>query len=74
MQAVSDFFAMGGHAGYIWPAFAVTFVGMVGLLFATLRGWRQSEQMLRSLRQERRRMPAAGDGPQRGAIEGDGGT
>lgn len=59
MQAISDFFAMGGHAGYIWPAFAVTLLAMIVLLFTTLRGWRQSEMVLKSLRQERRRMPAA---------------
>lgn len=60
MQAISDFFAMGGHAAYIWPAFAITLLAMVGLLFATMRGWRQSEATLRSLRQERRRAPPAG--------------
>lgn len=74
MQAITDFFAMGGHAGYIWPAFAVTLVAMVVLLFTTLRGWRQSEVVLKSLRQERRRMPAGGTAAQTSESEGGNGV
>ena len=60
MQALSTFFAMGGHAGYLWPAFAVSLLALAGLLWLTLRGWRQSEDILRMLRRERRRPVATG--------------
>lgn len=62
MQPLLDFFAMGGHAGYIWPAFAIALLSLVLLLFTTVRGWRQSEAILQALRQERRR-------PQAGTVE-----
>jgi heme exporter protein D len=34
---LSDFFAMGGYAGYVWSAFGITFLSMLILLFVSVR-------------------------------------
>jgi len=31
---MSDFFAMGGYAGYVWPAYVISFVVVSGLTYA----------------------------------------
>ena len=60
MQSLSAFFAMGGYAVYVWPAFLVTALVMIGQLAATLRTLHRREAALAALeaRQgERRRSP-----------------
>ena len=52
---MADFFAMGGYAAYIWPAYAVTALVLVGLLIASLRGLRAREATLRALEGSRPR-------------------
>lgn len=54
MTAVSEFLAMGGYARFVWPAFAVAAVIMVGLLVLSRRGLRANEMMLRRLQTARR--------------------
>ncbi|EJU9971579.1 heme exporter protein CcmD [Vibrio alginolyticus] len=36
-ESLSDFFAMGGYASYVWSAFGVTFLSMLILLITSLR-------------------------------------
>lgn len=49
MQTISDFLAMGGHAGFIWPAFIVS-VGLLAVLwFVSARGFKGSEKILEDL-------------------------
>ncbi|AIW13516.1 heme exporter protein CcmD [Vibrio europaeus] len=36
-ESLSDFFAMGGYAGYVWTAFGVTFGVMIVLLVLSVR-------------------------------------
>ncbi|EIU6804669.1 heme exporter protein CcmD [Vibrio parahaemolyticus] len=36
-ESLSDFFAMGGYASYVWSAFGITFLSMLILLIASLR-------------------------------------
>ncbi len=36
-ESLSDFFAMGGYAGYVWSAFGITFLSMLILLFVSVR-------------------------------------
>ena len=45
---------MGGHGAYIWPAYAITTIVIVGILIQTLRTMWQRELKLKILRQERR--------------------
>lgn len=36
-ESLSDFFAMGGYATYVWSAFGITFLSMIILLISSLR-------------------------------------
>ena len=70
MDAVNAFFAMGGYAAFIWPAFALTAVIMLGLLLQSRRQWRAQQAALEALQAAgggRRRRPvgstAAAAGP-----------
>lgn len=64
---MASFFEMGGYAGYVWPAYAVTAVVMGALLVASLRTLRNRETEFRLLQQarperaRRRQTPAAGN-------------
>ncbi|GMQ47182.1 heme exporter protein CcmD [Vibrio sp. 10N] len=35
-ESLSDFFAMGGYAAYVWSAFGITFLSMFILLFTSV--------------------------------------
>jgi heme exporter protein D len=51
---------MGGYARFVWPAYGVTAIVLVGLLWASLRGWRRQRSLLDLLsegRRARRRNP-----------------
>ncbi len=54
MDAIGQFFAMGGYAAYVWPAFAIVLVVMALMWFTGIHGWRKSEQTLAALRSNRR--------------------
>lgn len=55
-SSLSDFFAMGGYAGFVWPAYALTFLVFLGLLAVSLK----------RLNAARRKLEALGDpGPRR---------
>ncbi|HDY8064464.1 heme transporter CcmD [Vibrio vulnificus] len=36
-ESLSEFFAMGGYASYVWGAFGITFLSMLILLISSLR-------------------------------------
>jgi heme exporter protein D len=40
---MNEFFAMGGYAAYVWPAYGVAAVILAGLWMASLRGLRARE-------------------------------
>lgn len=52
---MSDFLAMGGHAAFIWPCYALTAVIMAGLLAISIRSMRQNEKLAEQLRRPRNR-------------------
>ncbi len=54
MDGMGQFFAMGGYAGYVWPAFAIVLIVMAALWFASDWSWRKSERTLAALRKNRR--------------------
>lgn len=57
MPDLDAFFAMGGYAAYVWPAYALTFVTFAGLLGWTLRALkarRRLEQELAAMGRSRR--------------------
>ncbi|MCP4328949.1 MAG: heme exporter protein CcmD [Alphaproteobacteria bacterium] len=49
---MSEFFAMGGYAAYVWPAFAITAIVLVGLFLVSLRDLRKREALLERLQRE----------------------
>jgi len=55
---MTEFFAMGGYAAYVWTAYGAAVVVLVGLTVATLvrrRGSRRSLEALEQLRGRGRR-------------------
>jgi heme exporter protein D len=44
MDRIAIFFAMGGYAAFVWPAFAVAAVVMAALVIATLHTLRRRER------------------------------
>ncbi len=61
MESMTEFFRMGGHAAYIWPAYGASLLVLFVLLFTSLRALKNDENTLRILQAEnggRRRRPA----------------
>ncbi|EHZ2648982.1 heme exporter protein CcmD [Vibrio vulnificus] len=46
-ESLSEFFAMGGYASYVWGAFGITFLSMLILLFSSLR---RSDALLKEVK------------------------
>ena len=44
-----SFFEMGGYAAFVWPAFGITALVMVGLLIDSLRDLRRRQRRLAEL-------------------------
>ncbi len=40
---MSDFFSMGGYAGYVWPSYGLAFLVMLGLFIDSFLRLRKSE-------------------------------
>ena len=49
MNALSDFFAMGGYAGFVWTAYGIVAVALVGLVIASRRELRARQQEIAAL-------------------------
>jgi heme exporter protein D len=55
---VSEYFAMGGYAAYVWPAYGVAAAVLIGLLVASLRGLRAREAEIAAVEAQRPRREA----------------
>jgi heme exporter protein D len=55
--SVVGFIDMGGYGGYVWPAFGVTALVLLGLLLASLRSLRARENALAALQTKRSEDP-----------------
>ena len=53
MQAISEFLAMGGYAGFVWPAFVATLAVLLVLWLSSARELRNSQKTLADLDQQR---------------------
>ncbi len=49
MDALSSYFYMDGYAGFIWPAYAIVTVVLVGLWVISRRSLRDAERTLDKL-------------------------
>jgi heme exporter protein D len=52
MSAFGAYFAMGGYAVYVWPAYGLTFAVLAGLTYESRRRWRSSLRMLERLQRQ----------------------
>lgn len=48
MDSLTEFLAMGGHAAYVWPAFAIAFAILIGM---AVQAWLQRRRLRRLLEQ-----------------------
>lgn len=59
MDSMSEFLAMGGYAGFVWPAYLLSFAVLIWLVVASIRGLRADRKTLAILEQANpRRRPA----------------
>ncbi len=49
MESFSEFLAMGGYAGFIWPAYLIAAAVLIGLLVASRRSLKSAEAALLAL-------------------------
>ena len=49
VTAISDFLAMGGYAGFVWPAYGVAALVLIALVIASVRRARTAEAEVRVL-------------------------
>lgn len=52
MEALMEFFEMGGHAAFIWPSYAIVFTVLIVLLVASYRSLKAAERSLEALEQQ----------------------
>ena len=52
---MTEFFHMGGYGAYIWPAYGIAALVMIGLMVATLRSLKSYEAALAALEAEKDR-------------------
>ena len=52
MDRMGEFFAMGGYGGFIWPAYGLTAIVLVGLFAVSLRFLRQRQAEIAMLEAE----------------------
>ncbi|GAB4521809.1 MAG: hypothetical protein Kow00133_08990 [Amphiplicatus sp.] len=50
---MSEFFHMGGYAAFVWPAYAVSALGLGGLAYFIWRRDRRTRARLRALEERR---------------------
>ncbi len=61
---MTEFFYMGGYGAYIWPAYGVAALVMIGLVVATLRSLKLREAELAKLEAEKEKWGRrTNDGP-----------
>lgn len=47
MQTLADFFAMGGHGEFVWSAYGIAAVVLIGLLAVSWQQLRHARDLLR---------------------------
>jgi heme exporter protein D len=56
-ESIDHFLAMGGYAAFVWPAYAVAALVMLGLLVVSLRRLRRTQAALDATRGTARPAP-----------------
>jgi len=55
IEAIQNYLAMGGYAAFVWPAYALAAIVLIGLLAGSLRQLRKAEAELAALGLQRPR-------------------
>jgi heme exporter protein D len=50
---MNDFLAMGGYGAFIWPAYGVSLVALIGIVWQSWAAWRVAKKKLDALEQDR---------------------
>jgi heme exporter protein D len=48
---MTTFFEMGGYAAFVWPAYAVSIVGLAAMVITTLRAYARAKAKLSAVPQ-----------------------
>jgi heme exporter protein CcmD len=51
---VSNFFAMGGDGAFIWPAYGVSLLGLLAMIWQSWAAWRAAKKRLAALEEDKR--------------------
>lgn len=43
---------MGGYAAFIWPAYGISFLGLVAMVWASWAAWRKAKRQLAQLEED----------------------
>lgn len=54
MDNVSDYFAMGGYAAFVWSAYAAAAIGLIGAIVVSRSSFRSREREFEDLKSARR--------------------
>ncbi len=54
VEAFLEFLDMGGYAAWVWPAYGLSMVGLIGIVAVTIRTLRAREQEFEQLKATRR--------------------
>ena len=60
MGTIAQYLAMGGYARYVWPAYGLAVVMLLGMAIASIGAWRRQQRLWAALE-------AAGHGRRRSA-------
>jgi len=52
METISQYLDMGGHGGFIWPAYIIVTVVMVGMMVSSRRALKNAHDELKTLEAE----------------------
>ena len=52
MSELAEYFAMGGYAAYVWPAYGVAALVLIALAIFAVRGYRARQALLTALREQ----------------------
>ena len=61
MDQVESFFHMGGYAAFVWPAYGLAAVVMLGLVTSSMSRLRRNQQRLQEMENHRSRQAGGGD-------------
>ncbi len=51
---MAHFFAMGGYAAFVWPAYGVSAIGITGMIALTWRDYRRAKSRLAAIESDSR--------------------